>query len=228
VRIIARRSIAIVGGLIIPVAGLVWGNRASGFVIDLFHQVYDVASALGNDATYNTFGDAYTFLGTFALCLATGISFAAMLWDRRPGPNRYAVVYWVFLAALLPLAIVNYSQGDIYMKRSKQALMDMVLVFLGSVTVINSVQIRLQSIPARVLQAMAIFFIAFQAVLEPAIYGTLWWLNWQGAISRAQAKDWSPGWISAVAAIGSPIVSILNYRRSAPDRTITKPLILAP
>lgn len=226
-KVVVRRVIAVAGALLIPYVALRWGFIGAEYAERIFHHVHDVASRIGADAIYDSFSDPYVFLGLMGLLVAAGLSFALFMWDARPTQNRNKIIFALFLAAVLPVAILNYWQGDIFVSRSKQAFVDLVLVFLGSVTTINLAQLRFTSIPARVLQAMVLFFIAFQAVFIPSIFAILWWLNWQRAISLAQTRGFGPGWISLASGIASLVLSVLQYRRSDPARQTPKPQIIA-
>jgi hypothetical protein len=216
VKTMLRRVAAVLGGLLFPVAAYVWSDWGAQYAEKLFHHVRGVASVFGPNAIYLKFGDLYTYLGLYGLYLAAGLSFALILWDRRPTQKRIDAIFWIFFALALPLAVLNYTQGDIFVSRAKQELVDVVLVFLGFVTLFSLTSMKPQSEMARILQIMAVFFVGFQAVFVPAIFAVLWLLNWERAISLEQTRDFTPGWVSAAAATGSLIVSALQFRRSKP------------
>ena len=192
----------------------------------LFGHTHDVASKIGDAAIYKEFGDVYKLFGIAGLGIASGISLIVLFWERRPTRMRIAIIYWIFLALILPLSVLNYWSGDIFVSRWKQAIVDVVLAFLGLVAVGHLIQLHLTSIPSRVLQAFAIFFLMFQAVFLPLIYSLIWFLNWQRAIDAASTKSWNPGWISVVVAIGSLIVSVLNYRHTTRKPDEEKRIVL--
>ncbi|MDF1738660.1 MAG: toll/interleukin-1 receptor domain-containing protein [Verrucomicrobiales bacterium] len=199
--LVVRRIVAIAGGLILPLVAFLWAVHGSGFAGNLFSHSHGLRSEIGPDAIYKKFADVYTFWGIFGISTAGGFAFAFLYWDRRPVQWKVQLCFWLFFFLILPLSVLNYWSADTYVSRSKQALIDLVLVFLGVVVVLLIARIKAKTIPARVLQWMAVYFIALQAVLIPAIYASLWWLNWQEAISAANTKDWTPGWISVTGAI---------------------------
>jgi hypothetical protein len=119
-----------------------------------------------------------------------------------------------FLAVLLPMSLANYWSGDFFVPRWQQALIDVVLVVLGSTAAIMLSRFRSADVGARVLKAVGLFLLVMESVAVPGIYAILWILNWQKAISSAHSRDFGPGWISAVAALGALVVSVLTYRRA--------------
>jgi hypothetical protein len=215
---ILRRTLAVAGALVLVSASSLWGDIAAGYAMELFRHVHDVASVFGTKAIYKSFGDEYVALGRLGLCIAVGLSFVAIFWDARPTSKRLNAIFWIFLALLLPLAFLNYTSEDIFVSRPKQASIDILIVFLGLVSLFSLCSLELTSVPARALQILAIFFIAFQGVFVPAIFAILWLLNWERAISLAQTKGFSIGWVSAVASLGSLTVSVLQFRRTKPDQ----------
>lgn len=225
-KIVLRRTIAILGGLAFPIVALFWSHIGAEYALKIFQHVHDVASVIGPNAMYKSFGDVYVLYAKYGLCLATGLSFAMMMWDRRLPAKRVTAVYWIFLAVALPLTLLNYEQGDILVSRMKQALVDVVIVFLSAVCALNLAAIKPASIPARVLQILTLFFIAFQGIFVPAIFAILWSLNWQRAISLADSRSFTPGWVSAAAAIGSLAMSILQFRRTKPTEMPQSSIII--
>ena len=224
-RIIIRRAVAVLGGLSIPVAALLWSLWGAKYAILILHHVHDVASVIGPHAVYKSFGDFYISLIPYGVCAAAGLSFVFILWDRRPGQRRITAIFWIFFALLLPLAMLNYMQGDIFVSRMKQAMVDGIIVFLGIVILSSLVSLKPASTASRVLQVLAMIFVAAQAVFVPAILGTLWLLNWERAISLADSRNFAPGWITAAAGVASLAVAILQFRRSKPAEE-PKPLIV--
>lgn len=214
-----RRSLAIVGGMLVVILSLIWALVAAGRINSAINSQIGSPAKGGADLINNDFGDNYTFLGILGLGIAGGVSLVALFWDRNPIEKRAPIIYGTFLALVLPLSVINYFGGDQLVSRWKQAALDVVLVFLGAMCVVYLIRIKLHSTTAHVLRAMAVFFVVGQAVLIPALYAILWWLNWQNAITRSQAEGWSPSWISSLAAIGSLIVASLTYHRTSASST---------
>lgn len=211
-----RRAVAILGGLAIPVGALFWSYVGVEYAQTLFRHTHDVASVVGSDAMYKDFGDGYILYAKYGLYLATGLCFALIFWDPRPPGKRVSAVFWIFLAVALPVTVLNYHQSDIFVSRTKQAVIDVVIVFLGTVCSVNLAAMRPVSVPARIMQLLSLFFIVFQCVLVPLVFAVLWSLNWERAISLADTRSFAPGWVSAFAGLGSLAVSALQYRRTSP------------
>ena len=222
---LVRRIIAVVGGILFLFGGFEWAFYGSGIAMRIFRHEPDLQSVIGPDAIYKKFGDVYSSLGIFGLCFATGIAFAMIVWDRRPPQSRTTALFTIFLLLVLPLALLNYWSCDLYVSRWRQALVDIVLAFLGLITATNLYHMKLDSSTSRILQSMALFFIVFQAVIIPSIYCALWLLNWEQAIRLADTKTLTPGWISALSGIGSLSVSLLRYYRQPAAPEETSPII---
>jgi hypothetical protein len=219
-----RRTIAVLGGLTVPFLAMAWVFLIGRRVADLLGKKAGLASEFPEgEAIYSKFGDVYSAFGILALAVAAGLSFGLMFWEPRPSQWRRQAVFWIFLLALLPLSFINYIHFDLFVSRGKQALIDVILAFFGAVCVVSLAELKIASAPLRVAKAIALFFLTMQAVIIPALYASLWWLNWQHAISLATSQDLSPGWLSAVAALGSLGLAILTYRRSGATPVVSPP-----
>jgi hypothetical protein len=158
--------------------------------------------------------DAFLSLSVFGLGLATALSLIYCLWNRRTTKKAVVVSYFVFLITLTSMSTANFAMGDALLNRKAQALIDLVLLTLGLIVVIELLQIRPSSTPGLVLRTVIVFLIILQGIALPGIYGLLWLLNWQNAITVGQSKNFNPGWISAAAGVSSAVIAILNYRAS--------------
>jgi hypothetical protein len=110
----------------------------------------------------------------------------------------------------------NFAFGDALLNRKAQAFIDLILVTLGMIVLIELLKISPLSTRGVVLRAVIVFMVVLQAIALPGIYGLLWLLNWENAITTGQSKNLNPGWISAVAGCLSAFVAVLNYRSSKP------------
>jgi hypothetical protein len=224
-RLALRRGIALAGGLILPPVLLMLALQSGWWLIgglDLLQPPSAIAAEL---RLYRRFGDFYSGVSYVGVCIAGGLSFAALTWDGPRGRRGTAVVFWTLLVLVLPLSVANYWSADAYAARSKQALIDVILVFLGVVCGASLASIRTDSRAASTLKAMALFLLVMEAVCVPAVYALLWFLNAQNAVSRGTTEGFNPGWVSAVASLGALCVSVLNYRVSQ-RRTVEGPQLL--
>lgn len=208
---ITRKLLAIGLGLVVALALPLLAFQTSGNAASLFHYSEGVASEVGPDPMYKRFGDVYTNFAVLGLSLAAGSAFALLAWPGTNAPWRVQAIFWILLALTLPLSVLNYWGRDSFVSRGTQALVDLVLVLLSTVAALNLARVAARETATVALRGIALFFIVFQGALIPALYATLWLLNWQSAISKADSDSFAPGWISAVCAVGSLCVSGAQY-----------------
>lgn len=215
-RPIVQKSLAGIGGVLVAVSGLVWALSSTGPLGQLLGYRTGLASEFQHgDAVYKKFGDIYTALSVVGLALAAGISFAVVAWERRPPRHRIHLLYWVLLAVLVPLSMLNFWSGDIFVSRGQQVWLNLAQCVLASLCLISLLSLSVQAPEAQVLRAIAVFFLAAQGVFVPALFSVLWLANWQGALSLATSRDLSPGWVTLIATFVSLAISVLQYRASA-------------
>jgi hypothetical protein len=158
--------------------------------------------------------ETYESLSMLGLSIAAALSVVFFLWDRNPSKKVITISYFLFLVVLMSMSTANFASGDMLLNRKAQALIDLVLVVLGSIVLLTLSRIRPASATGVVLQAVIMFLIAFEAVVLPGLLGFLWLLNWQQVISAGASQNLNPGWISGPAAIVSAGIAFLNYRSS--------------
>jgi hypothetical protein len=158
--------------------------------------------------------DTYLSVAFVGFGVAFALSVVYCLWDRTITKKAMIFSYFAFLIVLMSASTANFAMGDMLLNRKAQAFIDLVLVILGLIVVIELLHIRPTSTTGVVLRAVVVFLIVMQAVALPGIYGVLWFLNWQNAISNGQSRNFNPGWISAIASAVSLVVAILNFRSS--------------
>ena len=164
----------------------------------------------------NTNVDRGTFesLSVFGLGIAMSLSVVYCFWDRRPTKTAILVSYFLFLGVLMSLSTANFAMGDSLLNRKAQALIDLVLVIIGSIVVLELLQLRPTSNTGVVLRTAVVFLIVFQGITIPAFFGLLWFLNWENIIGATATENLNPAWFSALAGLVSAIVAVLNYRNA--------------
>jgi hypothetical protein len=157
--------------------------------------------------------DLFVSLSTVGLALATSLSMVFCFWNRRASQRAIVFGYFAFLVVLVSMSTANFATGDMLLNRKAQALIDLVLVVLGLITTSMLMRIRSLSPEGVILRAVIVFLLILQAIALPGVYGLLWLLNWQNAISADQTRSLNPGWISAAAALVSAGIAFLKYRK---------------
>ena len=165
-------------------------------------------------------GDLYVRYDWLGLILAAGASFA--LFTLEPvGKRRLSVAfYMLYLFLLLPLSVANYCTIDFWTERYRQGFFDVALVLLGVAAIQRLLAYQVLSILGRIIRGFTVFLLGTAAVIIPAIYSVIWFLN-AGALAKsaAQVHGARPSWISGVAAIVSAAfaVSISRQKSEAPN-----------
>lgn len=138
--------------------------------------------------------------------------FISLMWERRPPRERTVFVYWILLMFALPLSLMNYSSGDAYVERSKQAAINLVLVFLTTVCLLGFTRRRLQSDEAVAFRAIAFLLLSFFGVFTPAIFSLIWGLQQIGVRGPISGLE---NWVSAVAAVASAAISYWSTKKQS-------------
>jgi hypothetical protein len=159
--------------------------------------------------------DLFSSLSVVGLAVATALSVFLFFWNPRIKSKAITFVYFLFLSVLLCMSTANFAALDLLLNRRAQALIDLVLVVLGLITISILIRIEPQLSSQAIVRAVVIFLIALQGIALPAIYGLLWFLNWQNAITLSQSRNLNlASWISAIAAASSAAIAVLSYRSS--------------
>jgi hypothetical protein len=162
--------------------------------------------------------DPYTSLYVLGLGVSIALSVLFWFWNRRRTSAAVLVSYFAFLVLLMSMSMANFASGDMLLNRKAQALVDLVLVVLGLIVVAHVLRFRVQSVGGGVLRAVIVFLIALQGIAIPGLWGLIWLLNWQNALTLQQTRDLNPAWLSGIAGVISAVVSILTYRHAERER----------
>jgi hypothetical protein len=198
-----RVSVAFVGGIVF--AWLCWCEAifCGVYLLNLICARSLLAlQQEGELISRGKLGDVYVRFEWIGVVVAAGASFA--LFTLEPvGKRKLSVAFYLFLLLLLlPLAVANYYPIELWTERLGQAIYDVVLVLLGLAAIQRLLAYRVQSILGRIIRGVTIFLLAAAAVIIPAIYSTVWFLN-AGAVAKsaAQVHGARPSWISVVAGL---------------------------
>ena len=164
-------------------------------------------------------GDLYIRFEWVGVLLAAGASFA--LFTLEPvGRRKLSVAFYLFLLLLiLPLSAANYYPIELWTERLGQATFDAVLVLLGLAAIQRLLAYKVLSVLGRITRGFAVFLLAACAVIIPAIYSIIWFLNANAvAKSAAQVHGARPSWISAVAGALAAAVALLTCRYNRDSR----------
>ncbi|MBV9874836.1 MAG: hypothetical protein JO025_08920 [Verrucomicrobia bacterium] len=165
-------------------------------------------------------GDLYVQFEWIGVLLAAGASFA--LFTLEPvGKRKLAVAFYLFLLVLiLPLSAANYYPIELWTERLGQAIFDLVLVLLGLAAVQRLLAYKVSSRLGRITRGVAVFLLGAAAVIIPAIYSVIWFLNAHAlAKSVAQVHGARPSWISLVAGLVAAAFAILTAKHNSAYRS---------
>jgi pimeloyl-ACP methyl ester carboxylesterase len=215
IKMIIRRLIAIVIGVATFFLLTLWAAWVGyGYVIGLLPiGLQSELSEMGfSDSIYYLKDhDIYISLGWLLLGLSGGAAATLAAWDKSPPRISKLILIFTSLGSLIPLSVANYASFDLFGSRSAQAVMNIPIIFLGILAVYALYDIKAQSRSAEAVRTIATTFIVMQAIMVPALYSILWWLNFQNAISLAATRDLSPGWISALSGVFGFLFAVYKF-----------------
>jgi len=160
-------------------------------------------------------------LSLAGMSLTIGLAIILLGWNARPTATAKTIIFGSVLILLLAISTANFATGDALVRRSAQAVINLVMVFFGLVAVVEITQLRFSSSSGKVLQGMVIFGLLFQAIGLPLLFSIVFWLDRQGVCPR----EISYGWVAAVSGIASTIISLLTYKRNKGGSTEQRSLI---
>lgn len=217
-----QKLLASLGGVLVFALAVAWAFYAAKDVAQILGHKTGLASEfVAGDAVYKKFGDIYTTFSVIGLALAAGLAFTLLAWERRPKRWRIEITFWALLAVSLPLSIVNFWSGDIYVSQSQQVYLNLIQVFLAAVCSLQLSRQPASSDTALVLKSMTLFLLLAFGLFVPSLFTIVWLLHWQKAISYATSESFSPAWVSAISGIASLGVSIQQYRLAKAKQTGT-------
>ena len=156
---------------------------------------------------------SYYFFYVLGLCVTGGFSAVVLLWERRPSFKRRRLGYLAMWLLVLPMSMYNYAHFDFIIRPAFQAIVNLVVVFLGAVLTIETVRLRATAPDAKVIRALAIFLIAFLSVAVPGLFTILWLLTAVNFLSWQQANGIDLNAIGVLAAAISAAFTVQTYRR---------------
>ena len=158
-------------------------------------------------------GDVYVQFLWIGLLIAAAASFA--LFTLEPvGKRKLSVTLFViWLILLLPISVANYYTIEFWVERVRQAIFDVALVLLGLAAMQRLLAYHVSTVLGGIMRGLAIFLLGASAVVIPAIFAVIWFLN-AGEIAKgaAQTNGFQPSWISAVAGVVALAFAVLTCR----------------
>ena len=208
-----QKLLAALGGLLVIGLALAWAFYSSADVARILGQKIGLPSEFSaGDAVYKKFGDVYTTLSVIGLAVAAGLAFTLLAWERRPKRWRIEITFWVLLALSLPMSLINFWSGDVFVSRSQQMFLNLIQVFLTGVCALQLSKKQTVTDAEVVLRAMTMLFLLAFGLFIPLLFTVLWALHALKIISYETTQAFSSGWVSAVSGVAALGVSIQQYR----------------
>lgn len=171
-----RSIMAIFAGVIIFLMGVVMG--VYGLVL-----WSELLFSSPMNSHYENGKILYWLLSTIGLSAVSGF-LVALLVGSRTTRTASAWLSPLLLSVILPMSTINFAYGEVMLHRSAQAIVDLLLVFLSSLVLSSMKKIKPRSDFTRILKGFSVLLLLTEGILLPGVYGTLWFLNWQGAINK--------------------------------------------
>ena len=214
----SRRILAAVGGLVTIVIAAWWtliaGSAISRYVWGHLALNVPLSQAKGPRPDVNDDSAQLVYLALVAaIIMALGASVSLKILTPRAGWNTRVAGYGIVLLALLPATLYNYFQKDNVLPMGLQVAFNVVLIFLGSVAAWWVAEFRVSAPDGRILKLLVLILLATSAVFVPTFFTLLWGLNQVGILTAKQTRGVEFSHITGAAAIGSLVISWLNYNR---------------
>ena len=209
-----------IGGIFVTALAFVWALYASADVAQIVGHKSGLASEFSEgDALYKKFGDIYTTLSVLGLAVVAGLAFTLLAWERRPKRWRIEITFWIFLALSLPMSLINFWSGDIFVSRSQQFSLNLVQVFLTGVCALQLSRRETSGDAEIVLKTMTLVFLLAFGLFVPLLFTALWSLHSLKVVSFEATEALSSGWVSAISGLAALGVSFQQYRLAKSKQT---------
>jgi hypothetical protein len=230
-RVRTRKVVAGGIGILFALAGIAIGFVGQFFIAALADWL--VQRPTDGDIIHTlpaTDSGFYVYL-VVAMSISAGLAVTIMLWERRPNFATRFSAYLALLVCYLPVSVYNYAHADVLVNRTAQAILNLYLVFAGSLVVMHLFSLRPAAKDLVVLQAIAIFTYSFTSVLLPAGLTAIWFANQVNLISLDQARAIGLPALSAVTGIVSAAMTYYKLRKEWSETIEKRPssgIILPP
>lgn len=208
-----RKIVASAGGLVTVVLAIAWAFYSVNDASRILRHETGLASVFNRgDALYKKFGDIYTMLSVFGLAIAAGLAFTLLTWERRPRRWRIELTFWVLLLLALPMSLINFWSGDVFVSRSQQVFLNVIQVILVGVCSLQLSRTVTATDTEVVLKALATLFLLGCGLFVPLLFTALWVAVALGLLSVKASEELSSGWISAASGVAALGLSVQQYR----------------
>ena len=208
-----QKLLAASGGICVIVLSVAWAFYSSPHIASILGRREGLASQFPDgDALYKKYGDIYTSLSVLGLAVAAGLAFTLLCWERRPKRWRIEVTFWLLLALALPMSLINFWSGDVFVSRSQQIVLTLVQVFLTAVCLLQLSRRETSTDAEAVLKAMTMLFLLAFGLFVPLLFAAIWSVHSLHLISYEDSKTFSSGWVSVISGIAALVISVLQYR----------------
>lgn len=209
----SRKILASVGGLLVVAFAVAWAFYSFAHASEIVGQKVGLPSIFDRgDAIYKKYGDVYTTLSVFGLAVSSGFAFTLLTWERRPKRWRIELTFLIMLLLVLPMSLVNFWSGDVFVSRSQQIYLNLIQCFLVGVCLLQLSRIAAETDTEIVLKVMSTLFLLAFGLFIPLLFTALWSLVAVGIISVKDSELISSGWISSISGIVALVISFLQYR----------------
>ena len=131
-------------------------------------------------------------------------SVIVLFWNRRAISRGKTITYFVVLAILMPISAINFASGDKLMAVEVEVLLDVAMVFLGTMAIILLLRASADPHEVIVLKFLAIAALALETVVIAGFYAVSFLLVLQGWGQKSST-------IAGVVAVVGYIAAVIKY-----------------
>ena len=211
-KIVLRRSLAIVIGLVVFVISLIYDFLGTQ-TLAVFVFIHSSMSSADN---YPTVAGWRFLFGIFeygypvAVALTTSYAF----WDGFPKERKRLLFFILLFGAIGPLTFINYIQSDQLVDRKVQVLFNLVTIFISYVLVLNIQALNPTSKDGLALQSLSIWLLTSLGIMLPMFYTIVFGLVIFGLMSLKTAQGLGDQTAIGISGAIGAVIATLNALKS--------------
>ncbi len=211
-----RRVVATAVAVIAFLAAAIWSYQIAAEVWEYLAYNHNIGGPLSaapgpRPLALGYITDRYFFI--LRVSLAFSVMFIAyfMAIESSRGFNVRLILYGILLLIILPLNVLNYSQGDMVLSANFQSVLNLMVIFLGATVMVWLWSLKVVAPDARVAKVVAIALLLFGAILVPLFFTLLWSLYKIGIMTKAQTETITWEQICATGGVISGLIAVAEF-----------------
>lgn len=133
-----------------------------------------------------------------------------LFWSPGIYKKKLFIPFLIFLITLMSFSIINFLTFDQLMHRWAQAIIDLIIIFLGLTVLQYLLKLSPRTYVGITFHTIIVFIIVLEALIIPGIYAIIFIFNLQGLINHSSTIGFGMGWISIISYIITTGIAVIN------------------